>query len=71
MCDHVVEFHPEVVSFHFGLPQERLLRKVQDSGAGGHRGMILMEDVFTQVGTMVPQVVDAVKVPLIADARGI
>jgi hypothetical protein len=33
MCDLVVEFHPEVVSFHFGLPEERLLRKVQDSGA--------------------------------------
>jgi nitronate monooxygenase len=108
MCDLVVEFHPEVVSFHFGLPEERLLRKVQDSGAkivssatsvdearwledrgcdaiiaqgfeaGGHRGIFLMEDVSTQVGTMalVPQVVDAVKVPVIAaggiaDARGV
>ena len=46
--------------------------------AGGHRGMFLTEDVSTQVGTMslVPQVVDAVKVPVIAaggiaDARGI
>ena len=46
--------------------------------AGGHRGVFLTEDVFTQVGTMalVPQVVDAVKVPVIAaggiaDARGI
>jgi nitronate monooxygenase len=108
MCDLVVEFHPEVVSFHFGLPEERLLRKVQDSGAkivssatsvdearwlenrgcdaiiaqgfeaGGHRGIFLMDDVSTQVGTiaLVPQVVDAVKVPVIAaggiaDARGI
>src|SRR5215831_13203458 len=46
--------------------------------AGGHRGMFLTEDVSTQVGTMalVPQVVDVVKVPVIAaggisDARGI
>ncbi len=46
--------------------------------AGGHRGMFLTENVFAQVGTMalVPQVVDAVKVPVIAsggiaDARGI
>ncbi|MCD6072401.1 MAG: 2-nitropropane dioxygenase [Microvirga sp.] len=46
--------------------------------AGGHRGIFLSDDVSTQVGTMalVPQVVDAVKVPVIAaggiaDARGI
>ncbi|HEX2216550.1 MAG TPA: nitronate monooxygenase [Xanthobacteraceae bacterium] len=46
--------------------------------AGGHRGNFLSEDVSTQVGTMalVPQIVDAVKVPVIAaggiaDARGI
>jgi nitronate monooxygenase len=46
--------------------------------AGGHRGMFLSEDISTQVGTMalVPQVVDAVTVPVIAaggigDARGI
>jgi nitronate monooxygenase len=46
--------------------------------AGGHRGMFLDSDISTQVGTMalVPQVVDAVKVPVIAaggiaDARGI
>jgi nitronate monooxygenase len=46
--------------------------------AGGHRGMFLTQDVSTQVGTMalVPQVADAVKVPVIAaggiaDARGI
>jgi nitronate monooxygenase len=46
--------------------------------AGGHRGMFLSQDISTQVGTMalVPQVVDAVKVPVIAaggiaDARGI
>jgi nitronate monooxygenase len=104
----VEEFRPEVVSFHFGLPQQGLLKRVKDTGAkvlssattvdearwledggcdaiiaqgfeaGGHRGMFLSDDVSTQVGTMalVPQVVDAVKVPVIAaggiaDARGI
>lgn len=46
--------------------------------AGGHRGVFLTGDISTQAGTMalVPQVVDAVKVPVIAaggiaDARGI
>jgi nitronate monooxygenase len=108
MCDLVSEFHPEVVSFHFGLPDKRLLDRVKEAGAkvfssatsvdearwledrgcdaiiaqgfeaGGHRGVFLTEDVSTQVGTiaLVPQVVDAVKVPVIAaggigDARGI
>jgi nitronate monooxygenase len=108
MCDLVTEFHPEVVSFHFGLPEKRLLDRVKEAGAkvfssatsvdearwledqgcdaiiaqgfeaGGHRGVFLTEDVSTQVGTiaLVPQVVDAVKVPVIAaggigDARGI
>jgi len=108
MCDLVTEFHPEVISFHFGLPEKNLLLRVKRAGAkilssatsvdearwleeqgcdaiiaqgfeaGGHRGMFLTEDVSTQVGTiaLVPQVVDAVKVPVIAaggiaDARGI
>jgi nitronate monooxygenase len=46
--------------------------------AGGHRGMFLTKDVSSQPGTMalVPQVVDAVRVPVIAsggisDGRGI
>lgn len=46
--------------------------------AGGHRGIFLTADVSTQMGTiaLVPQVVDAVTVPVIAaggiaDARGI
>jgi nitronate monooxygenase len=108
MCDLVVEFHPQVVSFHFGLPEQKMVRRVRDTGAkivssatsvdearwledrgcdaivaqgyeaGGHRGNFLSEDVSRQSGTMalVPQVVDAVKVPVIAaggiaDARGI
>jgi nitronate monooxygenase len=108
MCDLFMEFHPEVVSFHFGLPDKNLLARIRRAGAkiissatsvnearwledqgcdaiiaqgyeaGGHRGMFLTQDVSTQVGTMAltPQVVDAVKVPVIAaggiaDARGI
>src|SRR6185295_9108209 len=46
--------------------------------AGGHRGIFLGDDLATQVGTfaLVPQIADAVKVPVIAagavsDARGI
>jgi nitronate monooxygenase len=107
-CDLVTEFRPEVVSFHFGLPESNLLARVRKTGAkiissatsaeearwledrgcdaiiaqgyeaGGHSGMFLRRDVSTLVGTMalVPQVVDAVKVPVIAaggigDARGI
>jgi nitronate monooxygenase len=107
-CELVEELRPAVVSFHFGLPDDRLLARVHATGAkvvssattvdearwladrgcdaiiaqgyeaGGHRGVFLEEDVATQVGTMalVPQVVDAVRVPVIAaggigDARGI
>lgn len=50
----------------------------QGAEAGGHRGMFLNADIAAQPGTMalVPQIVDAVKVPVIAsggiaDARGI
>ncbi len=50
----------------------------QGAEAGGHRGMFLTEDLSAQPGTiaLVPQVVDAVRVPVIAaggiaDARGI
>jgi nitronate monooxygenase len=107
-CELVEEFKPEVVSFHFGLPDQALLTRVKATGAkvlssattveearyledhgcdaiiaqgyeaGGHRGMFLTEDITTQIGTMalVPQIVDAVKVPVIAaggiaDGRGI
>jgi nitronate monooxygenase len=107
-CSLVEELRPEIVSFHFGLPEPSLLARVKATGAkilssattveearwldragcdaiiaqgaeaGGHRGMFLNSDVHTQIGTMalVPQVVDAVSVPVIAaggiaDARGI
>jgi nitronate monooxygenase len=46
--------------------------------AGGHRGMFLSDDVTTQIGTLalVPQIVSAVKTPVIAaggiaDAKGV
>lgn len=50
----------------------------QGAEAGGHRGMFLTDDVASQIGTfaLVPQIVDAVDVPVIAaggiaDGRGI
>ena len=50
----------------------------QGAEAGGHRGMFLSEDIASQPGTfaLAPQVVDAVRVPVIAaggigDGRGI
>ena len=50
----------------------------QGAEAGGHRGMFLTQDITTQPGlfALLPQVVDAVKVPVIAaggiaDGRGI
>lgn len=104
----IEDLRPEVVSFHFGLPQARLLERTRATGAailstattvaearwlaergvdaviaqgweaGGHRGMFLQADVDAQVGlvSLVPQVVDAVDVPVIAaggigDARGL
>ena len=107
-CDVLEDCKPQVVSFHFGLPDQPLLARVKATGAiivssattveearwledrgcdaviaqgseaGGHRGMFLTDDVSTQIGTMalVPQIVDAVKIPVIAaggiaDARAI
>jgi nitronate monooxygenase len=97
-CDAVAELRPEVVSFHFGLPEQSLVDRLKAAGckiissattvaearwleehgvdaviaqgaeAGGHRGMFLTSDLASQLGTLalVPQVVDAVKVPVIA-----
>ena len=107
-ADALERDRPEVVSVHFGLPSDELLRRTRSWGslviasattvdearwlesrgvdaiiaqgveAGGHRGMFLTEDLTTQVGTLslVPQVVAAVKVPVIAaggiaDSRGV
>lgn len=108
MGDLVEECAPEVVSFHFGLPEQRLVDRVKALGckvlssattvveacrladhgcdaviaqgceAGGHRGMFLTDATDLQPGTMalVPQIVDAVGLPVIAaggiaDGRGI
>ncbi|WP_316165139.1 MULTISPECIES: nitronate monooxygenase [unclassified Bradyrhizobium] len=108
MCAVVEELKPDIISFHFGLPEPGLLARVKATGAvvmasatvvreavwlerngadviiaqgaeaGGHRGMFLTDKLAEQVGTfaLVPQIVDAVKLPVIAaggiaDARGI
>jgi nitronate monooxygenase len=111
-CDALEPFKPRVVSFHFGMPEARLVARVKAWGAkvlssattvaearwleahgcdaiiaqgaegGGHRGIFLADDPIAgaanQPGTMalVPQIVDAVSVPVIAaggimDGRGI
>ena len=107
-CQLMEQYRPEVVSFHFGLPEQALLDRVKAFGAkviasattveeavwleqrgcdaiiamgleaGGHRGNFLSMDMSQQIGlfALLPQVVDAVKVPVIAaggvaDARGI
>jgi nitronate monooxygenase len=107
-CEAVEEVRPELVSFHFGLPDEALLARVRAAGAkivgnattlaearalaaagvdaiiaqgweaGGHAGRFLMAPPDEQMGliALLPQMVDAVDVPVIAaggigDARGI
>ncbi|MBO0332795.1 nitronate monooxygenase [Sneathiella sp. CAU 1612] len=108
MCELIEDIKPNAVSFHFGLPDAALLKRVKAAGAcvlssattvkearwleengcdaiiaqgyeaGGHRGMFLTQDITAQAGSMalLPQVVDAVNVPVIAaggiaDGRGI
>jgi nitronate monooxygenase len=107
-CKLIERVRPKVVSFHFGLPDPSLLRRVKATGAkvlctattvrearflevagcdaiiaqgleaGGHRGSFLDVDLALQSDMMalVQQIVDAVRVPVIAaggigDARGI
>lgn len=108
LCAVVEDVRPEIISFHFGLPEKSLLERARATGAaimssattvaeaiwleqngcdiviaqgseaGGHNGMFQGGDVATRAGTLalVPQIVDAVDVPVIAaggigDARGI
>jgi hypothetical protein len=89
---------PEAVSFHFGLPDEKVVQAIKSAGifivssattvaearmleqrgvdaviaqgteAGGHRATFSGVDISMQVGlfSLLPQVVDAVSVPVIA-----
>lgn len=104
----MVAAKPQIVSFHFGLPEAHFVTELKRAGviilstattvaearaleaagvdaviaqgfeAGGHRGAFTVADNDIGIGTLslVPQVVDAVKVPVIAtggiaDGRGI
>jgi nitronate monooxygenase len=96
MADAVEAVRPEVVSFHFGLPDDALLARVRASGArifgnatsvaearhlaargcdaiiaqgfeaGGHAGHFLSGHHPVGLLALVPQIVDAVHVPVIA-----
>lgn len=89
---------PEVISFHFGLPDQDIVNQLRAANiyimcsattvveakylevngvdciiaqgieAGGHRGTFLGTDVSLQSGlfSLLPQIVDAVKVPVVA-----
>lgn len=108
MLDTVLEVRPQIISFHFGLPDADIISAIKQAGmtllssatsvreaidleqrgvdaiiaqgweAGGHRGTYLSSFEGARVGTMslIPQVVDAVSLPVIAaggiaDGRGI
>ena len=92
------ELKPEVISFHFGLPEQKIVDELKAAGiyilcsattvseakfleasgvdcviaqgieAGGHRGTFSDVDISMQSGlfSLLPQVVDAVNVPVIA-----
>lgn len=107
VAEVVLASSPNVISFHFGLPEQKFVNAFKQKGtkilcsattvaeakdleakgvdaiiaqgweAGGHHGFYL-EDNTAAIGTMalVPQLVDAVNVPIIAaggiaDGRGI
>jgi nitronate monooxygenase len=75
LLDRIRQWRPTIVPCATTVDEARWL---QDQGvdaiiaqgleAGGHRGMFLTDDVTTQVGTfaLVPQIVRAVSVPVIA-----
>ena len=106
MADAVGTVLPEIVSFHFGLPDEDLLDRVKATGAlvfgcatnvaearylaergcdaviaqgfeaGGHAGHFLAGHRPVGLLALVPQIVDAIHVPVvaaggIADPRGV
>jgi nitronate monooxygenase len=94
----LLEMKPEVVSFHFGLPEAAVVEAIKSAGifilssattvaearilerrgvdaviaqgteAGGHRATFSGVDIAMQPGlfALLPQVVDAVRVPVIA-----
>lgn len=94
----LLRIKPQLVSFHFGLPQPDVIETIKGAGisiissattareariledhgvdaiiaqgteAGGHRGTFTGADMGAQAGllALLPQVVDAVKVPVIA-----
>ena len=98
----LVDLKPSAISFHFGLPEERVIDRLKQAGililcsatsvsearfleengvdiiiaqgteAGGHRGTFTGLDISMQSGlfALLPQVVDAVNVP-VAAAGGI
>jgi len=94
----LLEQKPEVVSFHFGLPDQKVVNAIKSAGifvqssattvsearlleqrgvdaviaqgieAGGHRATFTGVEIGMQAGlfSLLPQIVDAVKVPVIA-----
>ncbi len=96
MCALVERTRPEITSFHFGLPEPRLIERVRATGAfvigtattaeearwlaargvdaivaqgfeaGGHAGWFLDDHQPVGLAALVPQIVAAVELPVIA-----